>query len=184
MTVLGGGKDRAWLEPLDEKGNVKSDDPNLEDMVGCHQGNFTGLNMTGVQAGTVVVWERNNPKDLLSAKMRGGEVIRQGDPEAAAAGILTDDRDTQMDSTYTFGDVVAVRYSEDAIRRIREAENTKAQNMMRSGAKDFLDRATNAERQIAGGVPTRFRRHDHRLDFVDDADRVVDQWVPGDGIID
>lgn len=182
--VLGGGKDRAWLEPLDDRGNVRSDDPDLDDITGCHQGNFFGLNVVHPQQGFHYVWERNTQQDRLRVRTRGGEVVQAGDPELAAFETAATDRDTQMDSTNVFGDVVLVRYTEDAIRRVREGEQEKARNMMRSGARDFMDRATRAEREIAGGQATRFRRGDHRLDFEDASGAVVDQWVPSDGIVE
>lgn len=182
--IIGGGKDRAWLEPLDEEGHIRSDDPDLDTMVGCHEGNYFGLNVVHPQEGCNYVWERNTRPDLLRIKTQGGEVVQAGDPELSAFASVETDRDTQMDSTNVYGDVVLVRYTEEAIRRKRDAENKKAQNMMRSGAKDFLDRATQAERDIAGGQATRFRRNDHRIDLQDDAGRTVDSWVPGDGIID
>ena len=44
--VLGGGKDRLDLKPLSAEGNRSGNDyPELDEMVGCHAGSSSGLNI-------------------------------------------------------------------------------------------------------------------------------------------
>jgi hypothetical protein len=184
MSVLGGGKDRQWLEPLDEEGYRRTDEPSLDGMVGTHTGAHVGLNLLAPQEGMEYVWERNNPADILRARQQGGQVVAAEDPERSVMREATDVDYTPLDSAEIYKDVVLVRYPAEAVRRRREHIQQKSEALQRGGARDFADRATSMERELAQGLPTRFRRADHRVDFTDAEGQLVDQWTPESGIID
>ena len=184
MTTMGGGKDREWLEPLDAGGRRQTEDPSLDNMVGTHAGSYVGLNLLGAQEGMEYVWERNNPADVLRARQQGGQVVGPDDPERSVMREATNVDYTPLDGSEIYKDVVLVRYPAEAVRRRREHIQQKAESMQRGGARDFADRATSMERELAQGLPTRFRRADHRVDFTDSEGQLVDQWTPESGIID
>tara|TARA_Y100000590_G_scaffold413_1_gene611 strand:+ start:8930 stop:9478 length:549 start_codon:yes stop_codon:yes gene_type:complete len=181
--MLGGGKDNNWLAPLDEEGNRQSDDIGLESMIGCHTGSYTGLNVVNPQPGYEYKWERNTGPDLLRSRQNGGQVVQSGDPERAAMNEIISDGPSPLDTSDVYNDVVLMRYPEERMREIREREHDTAQKMMRGGANDFMDRVSQAEEMLSSGRSTRFRRSDHRLDYVSPQGDVVEQWAPEDGII-
>ena len=188
MGILGGGADRAWLEPLDPEGNR---DPGYEgeeefdSMVGCHTGNFFGLNVCNPEPGFEYVWERNTDKDKLRCVRQGGRMVDANDREfAAVRNILGVPEGSPLDSLNIYNDVVLFKYPESAIRRKREQEQKKARNMVRGGAKAFIDRASEAEKEIARGRATRFARSDHTIEAEDISGNLVDHWGPEKGIID
>ncbi len=185
--VAGGGMDLEWTKPLTSEGRVDSDDPQLDGMVGTHQGEFVGFNIFNPQAGCEYVWERTKLQDRIRIKQRGGQIVQGDDPERSGfAEILGTDNGlsgTPLDSGDTTNELMLVRYSAEAIRTKREREQEKAESMRRGGAADFADRADARERQYSGNKASRFRRADHAIDFKDDNERLVDQWVPEDGIL-
>ena len=188
MGILGGGADREWLEPLDEEGNKDPGyevDDDFDDMVGCHTGNFFGLNVFNPEPGVEYVWERNTDRDKLRCIREGGRMVDANDREfAAVRHVLGASEGAPLDSLNIFNDVVLFKYPESAIRRKREQEQEKARNRMRGGAQAFADRATEAERAISPGRATRFARADHRQDYEDTSGNLVDQWSPDSGIIE
>lgn len=187
--MLGGGKDRGWLRPLTPEGNLDTyGDPDFDNMVGCHTGQFIGLNVPNAEPGYEYVWENRKSAEIMKAKLRGGYRVRIDDPEGIALQKLQDNyvgrnETTPIDSHYNFNDVTLFKYPIERIREIRSEENAKAQAMMRGGAAEFADRATSIERQMSRGQDTRFRRRDHSMRVVDQADQTLDEWQPEDGLI-
>lgn len=187
-TVLGGGADREWLEPLDPEGNRDpgyEEEDEFDSMVGCHTGNYFGLNVYNPEPGFEYVWERNTDRDKLRAIQSGGRMVDANDREfAAVRSVLGANEGAPLDSLNVYNDVVLFKYPESAIRRKREQEQTKARNMIRGGERSFVDRATAAEREMSPGRATRFARSDHRADLEDAQGNLVDQWAPDRGIIE
>ena len=186
MGILGGGADREWLEPLDEHGNREADiDEEFESMIGCHVGNFYGLNVFNPEPGYEYVWERATDKDKLRCIREGGRPVDAQDPEfAAVRSVLGANEGAPLDTLNIFNDVVLFKYPESAIRRKREQEQEKARIKLSGGARAFADRATEAERMFSPGRATRFARKDHQIDYQDSGNVSVDQWSPDKGIID
>lgn len=178
--MLGGGKSREWLRPLTPEGRLDTDDPNLDDMVGCHKGDFVGLNVINPDPGFEYVWELNRPRDIMRAKMRGGIRVGADEPESAAMAHLTDSTDTPVDGYHTFGDVTLFKYPIDKIAKIRAEESARAQAMMRGGAAEFVSKATKLEQEMSRGQATRFKARNHGLQYLDGQENVVDTWNPGD----
>ena len=182
--MLGGGKDRSWLRPLKDGSVDTLGDPELEGLVGCHQGRFMRLNVPA-QPGFEYIWE--NRKDIDNARLRGGIRVKAEDPEAKIMFSLSNDPDaneaSQIDSYVNFNDVTLFKYPIETIRRIRNEESSRAQAMMRGGAAEYADRASAIERQMSRGLDTRFRRADHSMRVVDNADNTIDEWRPEDGLI-
>ena len=181
---FGGGKNREWLKPLTSEGHIDTEDPDLDNMIGCHTGNFIGLNVLNPQPGFEYIWERNTGQSIARARMRGGQIVQADDPERAAMSkLMSSHGRTSMDSSDVYGDVILMKYPEAAIRSIRAKEQAKAQAMMRGGAAEYAERASAIEEQMSRGMPSRFKRRDHALQSRDSGDNVVDQWSPGGGII-
>lgn len=187
----GGGMDRAWTKPLTSEGNVDSDSPNFDNLVGCHQGVHVSYNVHNPQPGCEYVWERRTMEDMIRVRQQGGQIVQAGDPERsgfeALMGTIDDPDDglsgTPLDSSTTTRSLVLVRYPAEAVRRKRESERARAEAFQRGGAEDFIARAEALERQYSGGKPSRFRRADHALDLLDDQERPVDRWTPDKGIV-
>jgi len=183
VSTTGGGRDRSWLEPLSEEGRIQTDDINLENMIGCHKGVYMGLNVVNPQPGYSYVWERRKPGDILRARQQGGQVVTREDPEYAALNTLEDDYSTPLDNSDVYQDVVLVRYTDESIRRRREQEAETAQEMFRGGAAQYASRADQLEKTYSRGLPTRFQRADHSIDFEGEGGETVDHWSPDQGVI-
>jgi len=183
---LGGGADRAWLEPVTDKGSLQGDgSPRYDDLMGGHTGNTEGLNVENPQPGFVYIWERNTPRDLRRClHMNKGELVVDGMEENATLRTIGSGS-TPIDSTQVYQDVVLVRYPAEQIRRIREAEQKRAQAMLRSGSDEFLGKVTALEREMdPRGRGTRFTMEDHRLSITDDSRGLeIDSWTPDQGIL-
>lgn len=180
--------DKAWTRPLTPEGKVDEDDPRFEDMVGCHRGAFMAYNVDSPQPGCEYVWERNKVHDLVRVRQQGGHIVQGDDPEMSILSKMIGDSDdglsgTPLDSTDTTNELVLVRYPAAVVARKRQEERDRSERMRRGGAQEFAERASQMERQYAGSGPSRFRRSDHAIDHKDDAERLVDQWTPDDGII-
>jgi hypothetical protein len=181
----GGGGDRSWLTPLAPDSTRQEDDYAGFQVIGTHTGRHADLNVPNPQPGFVYIHERATRPDIRNAKMRGGHVVQAEDPEfVSAAAWESTDKATPLDTASVRDDVVLVRYSEESIRRVRDEEQRLAQEQMRGGAEDFASRVTAMEQHMSRGLPTRFKGREHRMDFVDGKDQVVDTWTPDRGIID
>jgi hypothetical protein len=187
MAGFGGGFDREWLEPLTDEGNVNDEHPEYGKAVGAHKGQHEYLNIYRPKPGYTYVWERKKPNDLRRALQKGGEIVKSDDQEMTAAASATGvDLIGQLDSMVEYNELQLVRYPEAAIRKIREAEQARAQAMMRGADQDYVDSTTHAERNPQynpRGIKTRFATNQHRTEFAGDGE-VQDQWTPDQGIID
>ena len=66
--MLGGGKNREWLRPLTPEGNLDTyGDPDFDNMVGCHTGQFIGLNVPNAEPGYEYVWENRKSAEIMKA---------------------------------------------------------------------------------------------------------------------
>lgn len=180
---MGGGKDRRWLTELTPEGNIRTDDPNLDSMVGCHKDQFVHLNILNPQPGMEYCWVRNTGRDKMLYRQKGYRVVGADDPEMAAMNQVMADGPTPLDSSDVYGDVILMKAPAEAVRQIRGREQAKAQAQMRGGAADYADKAAAIEEQLSRGLPPRFRRRDHILEFKDGQENTVDVWQPEDGII-
>ena len=86
--MLGGGSDREWTEPLAADGNRRNI-PLDERVVGCHTGNYIGLNVVNPQPGFEYAWYLSpsrsgaSPADAFAIYSVGGHVVNETDPERA-----------------------------------------------------------------------------------------------------
>ena len=188
MPTFGGKADREWLEPVTEEGNSPSEEhAEFGHSVGCHTGQHEYLNIYNPLPGYHYVWERKKPNDLRRAVQKGGEIVKEDDPEMTAAAMASGaDLVSTLDSMAEYNELQLVRYSESAMRKIREAEQKRAQQMMRGGDESFVNSQTAAEASSEWnprGVPTRFATSQHRTEFKS-GDETQDQWTPDKGILD
>jgi hypothetical protein len=186
VATLGGGGDLDWLAPLDDEGNKDYSHTSMEGARGCHTGSTEGLNIGNPKEGYVYVHERNKGVDLARALREGGEIVQADDQELSGFSEILDSlAPTALDSAHIHKDVVMVRYPEEAVRKKREQEQQRARSMMREGAQDYVDGANSTGEGIfSQGLASRFKRRDHRIDYVDAHGDVVDSWTPDRGIID
>lgn len=182
-TGSGGGLDREWLRPLDQSGTRQSDNPSHDNMVGCHTGKYFGFNLKNPQPNFEYVWENYNRDDMDRIRFEGGQFVRHGDPESPIQESLTVEgggalEPTQLDSLYVHRGCVLTRYPIEVIRARRAEEAATARAMMRGGAEEYAEGVNQMEAHLSRGLPTRFRRRDHRLDYLDGNENIVDQWAP------
>jgi hypothetical protein len=184
---FGAGHDREWLEPLTEEGHVNEEDSDLGYAVGCHKGAHEWLNIYNPIPGYHYVWERKKPNDLRKAIQKGGEIVRSDDPEMTAAAKASGaDLVNLLDSNAEYNELQLVRYSEDAMRKIRDRERKRAKDVLGGADDGYTQSATAGELSSEWnprGVQTRFATNQHRLEFKDGAD-TQEQWSPDKGILE
>jgi hypothetical protein len=189
--IIGAGADRLALKPLGPDGSRDgNDDPELDDVMGCHAGSTFGLNVSNPQPGFVYKWARKKGSDIAYYRRRGGQVVQTDDPEHSVGSTYIEDMGASpVDSADIYEDVILMRFPEEAIRRQTEEDLAKSQDQLRSGADEFVNQAHErpGEIEFSGGNPTRFAKRGHRLDFSTgySADSPkVDTWTPDKGIVD
>lgn len=189
--MLGGGKDRLDLAPLDFEGNREIDNPDA--FYGCHVGDSAGLNVWNPQEGFVYSWANDNPRDRLLVRQRGGQIVQAGDPEEAAYHAMVGHNQTDLDSAHTgYPGVILVRTPIEIERRRREEEDQRRRALLRGGGveSEYVRRGLRNPEEAAAGAAAgraslRFARRDHVTRMTagpgEDA-QVLDAWGPGDGI--
>ncbi len=182
--MIGGGRDRKDLESYNPDAFLQSDDPN--DMMGCHVGGFAGLNIANPQPGQFYAWADDSRQGLMRARLNGYHVVQADDPEMAAYNTMLEHDDQQdLDSANAgFPGVVLVRRSAKDERRVRAEEQSRRDDLLRSGGAEraFLDGATQQERNSGGH---RFMREDNRSYSTSGESPdspVVESWSPDRGI--
>lgn len=185
--ALGIDDSKSWIRPLSESGSQVSDDPELENMVGCWPGPMMQMNLRNALPGYEYTWELN--KDYFRVcRLEGGQAVQSTDADSAVMSYLQETgqqvgtRPSPLDSTCTNGELFLVRWSAEKLREKHERENQKALSMLRGGAEDFVQKASAVER-AASAKPTRFRRSDHALHMEDNQGQTVEVWQPDKGII-
>lgn len=178
---------KSWMRPLSESGSQVSDDPELENMIGCWPGPMIGLNIRNPRPGCEYTWELM--KDYFRVcRLEGGQAVQSTDSDSGVMSYLQDTgtqpgtRPTPLDSTCNNGELFLVRWSVEKVREKHERENAKSLAMLRGGAEDFVQKASAAEK-ASSARPTRFRRSDHALNYEGNDGRVVEVWQPDQGII-
>ena len=181
--MFGGGRDRSELINYNPEAYNDSDDPNRR--MGCHKGMYEGLNIVNAQPNFFYAWAPTNERALLSARMKGYEVVSGSDPERAGYRLDPSHDQQDLDSSNSgFPGVVLVRRTAEAERRVRSEEKALSDQLMRGGDEAYLRGGSEQERQHGG---KRFRKVDHRSYATagDNPDGPVqDAWTPDCGIID
>ena len=185
---FGGKADREWLEPLTNEGSRNLEDDELGPVMGCHSGAHEWLNVYGAKPGFTYVWERKKPNDIRKALMKGGQVVQEDDEEMTAARKAAGEMDfvTSVDSMAEYNELVLVRYPEAAIRKIREAEQKRADDLLKAGVDSFSDQVTAAEQSQEWNprsVRTRFATSEHRHEMKAGGN-TESQWTPNREDID
>ena len=191
--MLGGGSQREWLEPLDSEGNRRGHDLLVEGrMVGCHLGNFAGLNVCDPQPGFEYEWMMNpsregaNIADGMRIQQLGGQVVKDGDPEFAAFKHMEGmGGGTSLDTSTIYKELVLVRIPAERQRARLAAINEKNKRMLRRGPEEtFVGGASELEQSSRYNErgPTRFAMGDHRTEFKHDRD-TVEVSLPNSGIV-
>jgi hypothetical protein len=190
--MLGGGADRSWLEPLDAEGNRRNDLPVEDQMIGCHLGNFAGLNVLNPQPGFEYEWmlypptARNSTAASLEIGRLGGSMVREGDPEYAAFSEMEGMQGSAIDTAVVYNnELVLVRIPVEKQRARMAAIEEKNQRMLRKGPEDaFVGGASGLEQSPRYNErgPTRFAMRDHQTEFKHDRD-TVEISIPSSGIV-
>ena len=190
--MLGGGTDREWLEPLDSEGNRQTSTNMGDQMVGCHVGNYAGLNITNPQPGFEYEWMINpaNSRNAMSARIAinsiGAEIVNEGDPERAAYRDMDGMQNAALDTSTTFNDeVVLVRIPEERQRVRRDEIEQKNQRMLRRGPEESFVNSASALEQLQRynqRGPTRFALGDHQTEFKHDGS-TAEVSLPDSGIV-
>ena len=187
---LGGGYDRSWLAELDPYGNTNMEAYDVyENTIGCHGGDFAGMNVCNPQPGFEYSWELNPSRpgarvaDGMKIFQNKGQVVKAGDPEMAALSEMIGVEVSFLQTTAQFQELVLVRYPTEVIQARREEIDEKNKAQLRKGpAEGFINRADPLEANYSSGGATRFRRSDHNTTFKE-GDREVEVHTPDAGIV-
>lgn len=173
---IGGGRGTFRLTPMRPDGTTRQWDKfNVEDIQGCHAGDYAGLNIYNPVPGYLYQWIRNTGTSMTRERGKGGVPVTSDDPDKPAFAVaLSDDESdypTSLDTSQQYGDVVLFRYPEERVRARREQSARRAKMQISSAGKNYLEGASAAEFQGSGGRSTRFARTEHST------------YVEGDGEI-
>lgn len=188
--MLGGGEE-TWMTPLDPDGNADMSEYGIYDQtIGCHDGDFIGLNVRNPLPGSEYVWLLNPNRqgagmgDLLAIQRLKGHIVTGDDPEFSCLDSMEGVDKQFLDSCSTFRELVLVRVPEEVMRNKRELEHAANLKMLKSGpAEAFVERQTDLERSTYGNKgPTRFRQTTHSTEF-DEGGQTKELHIPDSGIV-
>ncbi|MCP4113855.1 MAG: hypothetical protein GY737_00340 [Desulfobacteraceae bacterium] len=197
---LGGGKDRLNLAPLrpdgsrymedfseefigneDEWVDIVAHDPS--NYVGCHVGDYMGLNVFNAKPEMTYSWAVDKDVARLAAAQRGAEIVQAEDQEMAAYRLMSSNYSTPLDSSNSgYPGMVLLRTPNDVERARREREQALHQKRFRSGvAENTYKEGSNSSEVSAAHAANRdalrFARRDHRTKVVagatEDADTLL-----------
>ncbi len=175
--MIGGGADRSWLIPLDTEGNRPSEHQDIEgDVIGCHVGMYSALNIQNPQPGFEYYWAldpargggRMDQSSMNQIRQRGGEIVKDSDPEQACyRHLMSEMSPASMDGNTVYNELCLVRVREDVMRAEREELDQLNQNRLRRGPEAaFVGQRSHSESMYSGGRgPTRFRLQDHHSEL-------------------
>jgi S1-C subfamily serine protease len=167
--MIQGGGDRSWLIRQQADGTRKTDSRGAR-VVGNHRGFYEGLNIRNPQPGYRYQWASIDPRDQYSSKLKGWEIVSDGDPDSPAYKAGLDGGDYQVatgstDTANVFKDVVLVRTSEENYRRLQAQVQARSLAAMEDNSDAFLQGASPEELATGntnqGQVQTRLARADH-----------------------
>lgn len=188
--MLGGGTEQ-WMTPLDPEGNADlSAHGVFENSLGCHEGDFIGLNVVNPQPGFEYLWLLNPNRqgagmgDQLAISRLRGHIVTSEDPEFSALEKIEGVDKQFLDTCSSFRELVLVRVPEEVIRAKREQEHQTNLDMLKSGpAEAFVEQADPLERSLYGNKgPTRFSRSTHMTEF-DEGGQTKELHTPDSGIV-
>ena len=190
--MLGGGADRDWLEPLDREGNRNAEAMDItEQVVGCHQGPYAGLNLVNPQPGMEYQWMMNPGRpgahhaNLLAIHALGATIVKDDDPEFALYQKLPEmQTGTAIDTITVYKELVLVKIPSEKMAARRRENLEQNQRILRRGPEEAFVRGAGAEEQdrYQERGPTRFRRTDHRSEFKSDG-RTTEISMPDSGVV-
>jgi hypothetical protein len=188
--MLGGGEEQ-WMTTLDPEGNVDlSTEGVFESSIGCHTGDFIGLNVVNPLPGFEYMWLLNPNRqgagmgDQLAIARLQGHIVSAEDPEFSALQKIEGVDKQFLDTCASFRELVLVRVPEHVIQKRREDEQQENLKMISGGpAEDFVSRMDPLERQLYGNKgPTRFSRSSHITEF-DEGGQTKELHQPDSGIV-
>lgn len=184
---LQGGGDRGWLVPLRADGRSQQREDAV-DVVGCHRGDYAGLNVANPQPGYEYQWGNNRPQSVLGARARGWTPVRDGDPDCPAYELVDEyndstDTPTQLDTIKPFGGLILLRTPVENLRRLHEDHDKESAARLQGSAEGYLQGASYEEQALGRShegkyLPTRFARREHGT-TVQEGDEVVRQYRTG-----
>jgi len=188
--MLGGGEER-WMTPLDAEGNTDMTEHGVfENTIGCHDGDFIGLNVRNPLPGHEYVWLLNPNRtgggmgDALAIQRLKGHIVTGEDPEMSVMEGLEGVDKQFLDTCSSFRELVLVRVPEEVMRARREQEHEKNLKMLKFGpAETFVSQADPLERTMYGNKgPTRFSQSDHSTYF-NEGGQDGEPHMPDSGIV-
>lgn len=156
-----GGWESEYLMEFDQN---RSKDPRFRDMFGTHRGHMVVANVRNPQPNCVYYWSSNDPAELIRHAQYGAQVVKAGDPEYADVaqdlGIptpLTTGLPTDTTMTIFGGELVLVRYDEEAVKRRRAARHQAIRARAEgAGASFYSDRLPNENNYERPNRPLRY----------------------------
>lgn len=188
--MLGGGEEK-WMTPLDAEGNTDMSEHGVfGHTIGCHDGDFIGLNIRNPLPGFEYIWLLNPNRqgagmgDALAIQRLQGHIVTGDDPEMSVLEGMEGVDKQFLDTCASFRELVAVRVPEEVMQNKRELEHETNLKMLKSGpAEAFVERAGDLERSTYGNKgPTRFRQTTHNTEF-DEGGQTKELHIPDSGIV-
>ncbi|TFH66832.1 MAG: hypothetical protein E4G90_01500 [Gemmatimonadales bacterium] len=191
--MIGSGADRKWLIPLDTKGNVQADHLGIEeDVIGCHSGAYSGLNVCNPQPGFEYQWPLNpmgqngnfDPAAMHAIHQMGGEIVKESDPEYAVYRKFQSGMESSpLDSNTVYRELCLVRIPSEKLRESRnKIEELNLRRLRRGPEEAFVRGSSQSENQYGSQGPTRFRLSTHHSEL-QNGGQIEEILTPDSGVV-
>jgi hypothetical protein len=176
------------LQPL-IGGNTDMTDQGSQEYVtlGCHKGNFRGLNVRNPDPNFVYKWANNRPQELMAAVQQGRILVGADDQEMSAVQDLLGLEATPLDGSCMFQGMRLVKTPIERERQLQEQRQELHDARFKQGTaeKDYFDGATEEEVRLGRGKGLRMMRDDHHTTATDGpnpGNTQLDSWRPNLGL--
>lgn len=170
-------------------GNTDMTDQGSVDFVtlGCHKGNFRGLNVRNPDPNMDYKWANDRPQELMAAVQQGSILVGPEDQEMSAVHDLLGLESTPLDGSCMYA---GMRLIKTPIERVRQREEQRLRQYnaaFKEGAveREYFDGATEQEARFGGDQGLRLMRSDHQTDVTEGANpsgKRLDSWRPNLGL--
>ncbi len=149
-----------WCKPLQKfSTNLGDDDPRLHpDILGCHRGDFFGLNVVNPQPNYIYYHCRNKLSIINNFRRRGWRLVKPGDPETLAAmpdggGYYGEDfKGSEGGGISAAPDIVLMRIHESDARRIAKEKMQANEIALDNADSEFRSRGESLLRSMGGAA--------------------------------
>jgi hypothetical protein len=182
------GDPLADTQPLID-GNVDMTDQGTVEYttLGCHKGDFRGLNVRYPDLNMDYEWLNDRPQSLMAAAQRGQILVGAEDQEMSANADLLGLEPSPLDSSCMYAGMRLAKTPIEIVRRRKEQQERLHNSVFKDGPTErkYFDRSTEEEARLGGRRGLRFMHEDHETSVTagfDPAGRRLDSWRPNLGL--